>query len=289
MKKILVTGAAGQLGHDVIVQAKERGMWPVGVDVKEMDITDPVAVYETISRGNYDAVIHCAAWTAVDKGEEPELFETVEAINALGTKYIADVCREFDIPLMYFSTDYVFDGQGTEPWKVDDEKNPLNVYGLTKSEGEDFVFQNPKHWVLRISWVFGANGSNFIRTMLKLSETRDTLTVVDDQVGLPTYTWDLARLTLDMIESDKYGTYHVANTGSYISWYDFAREIFRQAGKNVRVIPVGSDQYPAKAKRPSNSRMDLSGIEAAGFTPLPSWQDALTRYLETLGIEAQNA
>ena len=280
--KILVTGAAGQLGHDIIVQAKERGMDPVGVDIAEMDITDPVAVTEVISRGNYDAVIHCAAWTAVDKGEEPELFETVEAINALGTAYIAKVCRDLDIPLMYFSTDYVFDGQGTEPWKTDDEKNPLNVYGLTKSEGEDYVFKNLKHFVLRISWVFGANGINFIKKMLELAKTHDTLTVVDDQIGLPTYTWDLARLSLDMIETDKYGTYHVANTGDFISWYDFAREIFHQSGKNVKVIPVGSDQYPAKAKRPSNSRMDLSSVEKAGFTPLPAWQDALSRYLETL-------
>lgn len=280
--KILVTGAAGQLGHDIIVQAKERGMDPVGVDIAEMDITDPVAVTEVISRGNYDAVIHCAAWTAVDKGEEPELFETVEAINALGTAYIAKVCRDLDIPLMYFSTDYVFDGQGTEPWKTDDEKNPLNVYGLTKSEGEDYVFKNPKHFVLRISWVFGANGINFIKKMLELAKTHDTLTVVDDQIGLPTYTWDLARLSLDMIETDKYGTYHVANTGDFISWYDFAREIFHQSGKNVKVIPVGSDQYPAKAKRPSNSRMDLSSVEKAGFTPLPAWQDALSRYLEAL-------
>lgn len=280
--KILVTGAKGQLGHDLLVQAKDRGIEAVGVDVAEMDITNRRAVEEVISRGNYDAVIHCAAWTAVDKGEEPELFETVQAINGLGTGYIAKVCRELDIPLMYFSTDYVFDGQGTEPWTVDAPKNPLNVYGLTKSIGEDYVFENPKHFVLRISWVFGTNGSNFIKTMLKLSENHDYLTVVDDQIGLPTYTWDLARLSLDMIQSDKYGTYHVANTGDYISWYDFAREIFKQAGKKVRVCPVGSDQYPAKAKRPSNSRMDLSGVAKAGFEPLPAWQDALTRYLETI-------
>lgn len=282
--KILVTGAKGQLGHDVVNEAKKRGYDPVGVDVAEMDITDREQVEEVISRGDYDVVVHCAAWTAVDKGEEPELFETVEAVNALGTKYIADVCRQLDIPLMYFSTDYVFDGQGTRPWKEDDEKNPLNVYGLTKSEGEDFVMENPKNWILRISWVFGASGQNFIRTMVRLGKDRDTLTVVDDQIGLPTYTLDLAKLVVDMIETDKYGTYNVCNSGDdYISWYDFAKEIFNQAGmKKVKVVPVGSDQYPAKAKRPTNSRLDLTKLKEAGFTPLPDWKDATGRYLETL-------
>lgn len=280
--KILVTGNKGQLGHDVILQAKERGIDAVGVDVAEMDITDQGQVEQVISRGNYDAVVHCAAWTAVDKGEEPELFETVEAVNATGTGYIAKVCKELDIPLMYFSTDYVFDGQGTRPWKEDDEKNPLNVYGLTKSEGEDYVKDNPKFFTLRISWVFGLNGANFIKTMLRLGKERDTITVVDDQVGLPTYTYDLARLVLDMIVSDQYGVYHVSNSGNYISWYDFAKEIFKQAGLKVKVVPVGSDQYPAKAKRPTNSRLDMSKLEQSGFTPLPAWQDALARYLEVL-------
>lgn len=282
--KILVTGAKGQLGHDVVSEAKKRGYDPVGVDVAEMDITDREQVEEVISRGDYDVVVHCAAWTAVDKGEEPELFETVEAVNVLGTKYIADVCRQLDIPLMYFSTDYVFDGQGTRPWKEDDEKNPLNVYGLTKSEGEDFVMENPKNWILRISWVFGASGQNFIRTMVRLGKERDTLTVVDDQIGLPTYTLDLAKLVVDMIETDKYGTYNVCNSGDdYISWYDFAKEIFNQAGmKKVKVVPVGSDQYPAKAKRPTNSRLDLTKLKEAGFTPLPDWKDATSRYLDTL-------
>lgn len=280
--KILVTGNKGQLGHDVILQAKERGIDAVGVDVAEMDITDQGQVEQVISRGNYDAVVHCAAWTAVDKGEEPELFETVEAVNATGTGYIAKVCKELDIPLMYFSTDYVFDGQGTRPWKEDDEKNPLNVYGLTKSEGEDYVKENPKFFTLRISWVFGLNGANFIKTMLRLGKTRDTITVVDDQVGLPTYTQDLARLVLDMILTDQYGVYHVSNTGEYISWYDFAKEIFKQAGMKVKIIPVGSDQYPAKAKRPTNSRLDMSKLEQSGFAPLPTWQDALSRYLKVL-------
>lgn len=280
--KILVTGNKGQLGHDVVLEAKKRGIDPVGVDVAEMDITDQGQVERTISRGNYDGVVHCAAWTAVDKAEEPELFETVEAVNALGTGYIAKVCKELDIPLMYFSTDYVFDGQGTTPWKEDDVKNPLNVYGITKSEGEDYVNENPKSYTLRISWVFGESGSNFIKTMLRLAKDHKTITVVDDQVGLPTYTKDLARLVVDMIQTDKYGTYHVSNTGDYISWYEFAKEIFKQAGKKIKVVPVGSDQYPAKAKRPTNSRMDLSKLENTGFTPLPSWKDALQRYLVVL-------
>lgn len=288
--KILVTGANGQLGHDVILDAKARGYDPVGVDVAEMDITDQTAVEEVISRGDYDAVVHCAAWTAVDKGEEPELFETVEAVNALGTKYIAKVCKELDIPLMYFSTDYVFDGQGTRPWKEDDEKNPLNVYGLTKSEGEDYVMENPKYWTLRISWVFGESGNNFIKTMVRLGKEKDTLTVVDDQIGLPTYTKDLARLVVDMVEAndpETYGTYHVSNSGDYISWYDFAKEIFHQAGLKVKVVPVGSDQYPAKAKRPNNSRMDMTKLENSRFDMLPSWQDALSRYLVVLGEKAE--
>ena len=280
--KILVTGNQGQLGHDVILEAKKRGIDAVGVDVAEMDITNRSQVEQVISRGNYDAVVHCAAWTAVDKAEEPELFETVEAVNATGTGYIAKVCKELDIPLMYFSTDYVFDGQGNRPWKEEDEKNPLNVYGLTKSEGEDYVKENPKFFTLRISWVFGLNGGNFIKTMLRLAKERDTITVVDDQVGLPTYTPDLARLILDMIVTDQYGVYHVSNRGEYISWYDFAKEIFKQAGVKVKIIPVGSDQYPAKAKRPTNSRLDMSKLQENGFEPLPTWQDALKRYLDVL-------
>ena len=280
--KILVTGNQGQLGHDVILEAKKRGIDAVGVDVVEMDITNRSQVEQVISRGNYDAVVHCAAWTAVDKAEDPELFETVEAVNATGTGYIAKVCKELDIPLMYFSTDYVFDGQGNRPWKEEDEKNPLNVYGLTKSEGEDYVKENPKFFTLRISWVFGLNGANFIKTMLRLAKERDTLTVVDDQVGLPTYTPDLARLILDMIVTDQYGVYHVSNRGEYISWYDFAKEIFKQAGVKVKIIPVGSDQYPAKAKRPTNSRLDMRKLQENGFEPLPTWQDALKRYLDVL-------
>jgi dTDP-4-dehydrorhamnose reductase len=192
------------------------------------------------------------------------------------------VCKELDIPVMYFSTDYVFDGQGERPWKEDDPKNPLNVYGLTKSEGEDYILENPKHFIIRISWVFGKNGANFIKTMLRLGKDHDTLTVVNDQVGSPTYTYDLARLVVDMIQTDKYGIYHASNSGDYISWYDFAREIFKQAGMDVNVLPVGSDQYPAKAKRPSNSRMSQTRLAENGFEPLPTWQDALSRYLKEI-------
>lgn len=282
--KILVTGVKGQLGHDIVEQAADRGIEAVGVDIEEMDITNWHQVKDVIEAGNYDAVIHCAAWTAVDKAEEKELFEKVEAVNADGTRNINDICKHLNIPIMYFSTDYVFDGEGREPWKEYDEKNPLNVYGLTKSEGEDYVLENPKHFIVRIAWVFGKNGANFIKTMLRLSETHDMLTVVDDQIGLPTYTWDLARLALDMIETDKYGIYHATNSGDYISWYDFAREIFKQAGKKVKVIPVGSDQYPAKAKRPSNSRMSQTRLVENGFTPLPEWKDALARYLKEIEV-----
>lgn len=285
--KILVTGVKGQLGHDVVNEAEKRGIEAVGVDIDEMDITNWHEVEKVITEGNYDVVVHCAAWTAVDKAEEPELFEKVEAVNAEGTRNINEVCKKLDIPIMYFSTDYVFDGEGTEPWKEDDAKNPLNVYGITKSEGEDYVLENPKHFIIRIAWVFGKNGNNFIKTMLKLAETRDLVTVVDDQIGLPTYTYDLARLVVDMIQTDKYGVYHATNSGDFISWYDFAKEIFAQAGKKMKVVPVGSDQYPAKAKRPSNSRMSQTRLTENGFEPLPAWQDALSRYLEETGNKAE--
>jgi dTDP-4-dehydrorhamnose reductase len=217
----------------------------------------------------------------VDKAEEPELYDTVYAVNALGPKYIAQVCKELDIPLMYFSTDYVFDGQGERPWLEDEEKHPLNVYGLTKSFGEDFVQENPKHFILRISWVFGIHGNNFIKTMLRLGKEKEQITVVNDQIGSPTYTKDLARLVVDMIQTDKYGIYHASNQ-NFCSWYDFAQEIMRQAGLSCKVLPVSSDAYPAKAKRPSNSRMNQSKLDDAGFDRLPAWQDALSRYLEEL-------
>lgn len=287
--KLLVTGYKGQLGFDVVNEARSRGIEAVGVDIDEMDITNPEQVREVITEGGYDAVVHCAAWTAVDKAEEPELLETVRKVNAEGTKNIVDVCEELDIPIMYFSTDYVFSGDGEEPWMEDAPKDPLNVYGLTKGEGEDFVTAWPKHFIIRISWVFGKNGHNFIKTMLKLAKTHDHLTVVNDQVGSPTYTWDLARLVVDMIQTDKYGIYHATNQG-YCSWYDFAKEIFKQAGVEVDVEPVGSDAYPAKAKRPSNSRMNQTKLDENGFERLPSWQDALSRYLKVLEeMEQENA
>lgn len=280
--KILVTGYKGQLGYDVVNEATSRGIESIGVDIDEMDITNQEQVNTVIKSGNYDAVVHCAAWTAVDKAEEPELFETVKKVNATGTKYIADVCEELDIPMMYFSTDYVFDGEGTTPWNEYDERHPLNVYGLTKAQGEEFVEKLKKHFIIRIAWVFGKNGNNFIKTMLRLGKERGAVSVVNDQVGNPTYTYDLAKLVVDMIRTDKYGKYHATNSGDFISWYDFACEIFKQAGMDVKVTPVDSNQFPAKAKRPKNSRMNQTELDKNGFNRLPAWQDALGRYLKEI-------
>lgn len=282
--KILVTGYKGQLGYDVVNEATSRGIEAIGVDIDEMDITNQEQVNTVIKSGNYDAVVHCAAWTAVDKAEEPELFETVKKVNATGTKYIADVCEELDIPMMYFSTDYVFDGEGTTPWNEYDERHPLNVYGLTKAQGEEFVEKLKKHFIIRIAWVFGKNGNNFIKTMLRLGKERGAVSVVNDQVGNPTYTYDLAKLVVDMIQTDKYGKYHATNSGDFISWYDFACEIFKQAGMDVKVTPVDSNQFPAKAKRPKNSRMNQTELDKNGFNRLPSWQDALGRYLNEIEL-----
>lgn len=280
--KILVTGYKGQLGYDVVNEATSRGIEAIGVDIDEMDITNQEQVNTVIKSGNYDAVVHCAAWTAVDKAEEPELFETVKKVNATGTKYIADVCEELDIPMMYFSTDYVFDGEGTTPWNEYDERHPLNAYGLTKAQGEEFVEKLKKHFIIRIAWVFGKNGNNFIKTMLRLGKERGAVSVVNDQVGNPTYTYDLAKLVVDMIQTDKYGKYHATNSGDFISWYDFACEIFKQAGMDVKVTPVDSNQFPAKAKRPKNSRMNQTELDKNGFNRLPAWQDALGRYLKEI-------
>lgn len=280
--KILVTGYKGQLGYDIVNEATSRGIEAIGVDIDEMDITNQEQVNTVIKSGNYDAVVHCAAWTAVDKAEEPELFETVKKVNATGTKYIADVCEELDIPLMYFSTDYVFDGEGTTPWNEYDERHPLNVYGLTKAQGEEFVEKLKKHFIIRIAWVFGKNGNNFIKTMLRLGKERGAVSVVNDQVGNPTYTYDLAKLVVDMIQTDKYGKYHATNSGDFISWYDFACEIFKKAGMDVKVTPVDSNQFPAKAKRPKNSRMNQTELDKNGFNRLPAWQDALGRYLKEI-------
>lgn len=280
--KILVTGYKGQLGYDVVNEAISRNIEAVGVDIDEMDITNQTQVNEVIKSGNYDAVVHCAAWTAVDKAEEPELLETVRKVNATGTKYIANVCKELDIPMMYFSTDYVFDGEGETPWNEYDQRNPLNVYGVTKAEGEEFVEKLDKHFIIRIAWVFGKNGNNFIKTMFRLGKERGAVSVVNDQIGNPTYTYDLAKLVVDMIQTDKYGKYHATNSGDFISWYDFACEIFKQANLDVEVTPVDSSKFPAKAKRPKNSRMNQSELDKNGFDRLPSWQDALGRYLKEI-------
>ena len=281
--KLLVTGYKGQLGYDVVNEAHSRGIEAVGVDIDEMDITNAQQVNDVIKAGDYDAVVHCAAWTAVDKAEEPELLDKVRAVNATGTQNIVNVCKELDIPVMYFSTDYVFDGQGTTPWNEYDERHPLNVYGQTKYEGELAVEAYPKHFIIRIAWVFGKNGNNFIKTMLRLGKERGAVSVVNDQIGNPTYTFDLAKLVVDMIQTDKYGIYHATNSGDFISWYDFACEIFKQAGMNdVKVTPVDSNAFPAKAERPKNSRMNQTELDKNGFNRLPAWQDALSRYLKEI-------
>ncbi len=277
--KVLVTGVKGQLGHDVVLELEKRGHRAIGVDVEEMDITDAEMVRQVMEETAPDAVIHCAAYTAVDAAEDN--VSLCRRINAEGTANIARACRDLDCKMMYISTDYVFNGRGERPWEPDDEREPLNVYGQTKYEGELSVEMLEKYFIVRIAWVFGVNGKNFIKTMLNLGKTRDHLTVVDDQIGSPTYTWDLARLLADMIETDRYGRYHATNEG-LCSWYEFACEIFRQAGMPVEVEPVSSSQYPAKAVRPSNSRMDKSKLDQMGFRRLPSWQDALGRYLREI-------
>ena len=286
--KVFVTGVCGQLGHDVMNELKKRGYEAIGTDLQgdcdlSLDITDADAVSVAIRNSRPDAVIHCAAWTAVDPAEEQE--ELVRRINAQGTANIAYACKEIDCKMMYISTDYVFDGKGEFPL-TPDQKNydPLNVYGQTKLEGELAVAEAlDKFFIVRIAWVFGKNGKNFVKTMLALSNKYDTLRVVNDQIGTPTYTLDLSRLLVDMIETDKFGYYHATNEGGYISWYDFACEIYRQAGKEMRVIPVTTEEYGlSKAKRPFNSRLDKSKLIESGFLPLPSWQDALARYLREI-------
>ena len=278
--KVLVTGVKGQLGHDVMDELALRGIEGFGVDVEEMDITDRTACETVISQEKPDAVIHCAAYTAVDAAEDN--LELCRKINAEGTRNIARVCKAMDIKMMYISTDYVFNGQGERPWEPDDHREPLNVYGLTKYEGEIAVEQNvEKFFIVRIAWVFGTNGKNFIKTMLRLGKERGAVSVVDDQIGSPTYTYDLAKLLVEMIQTDRYGRYHATNEG-LCSWYEFACEIFRQAGMDVKVSPVDSSSFPTKAKRPLNSRMSKEKLTEKGFCRLPSWQDALGRYLEEL-------
>ncbi len=277
--KVLVTGVKGQLGYDIVKECEKRNIDAVGVDIEEMDITNPAQVKEVIKEAQVDAVIHCAAWTAVDKAEEQ--VDLCRKVNKDGPANIAKVCEELDIPMMYFSTDYVFNGLGEEPWMEYEEREPLNVYGQTKYEGELEVERLKKYFTIRISWVFGLNGNNFIKTMLRLGKERGEVSVVNDQVGSPTYTYDLAKLCVDMIQTDKYGTYHATNQG-YCSWYEFACEIFKQAGMNVKVNPVDSSAFPAKAVRPKNSRMNQTELDRNGFDRLPTWQDALERYLKEI-------
>lgn len=301
--KVLVTGVAGQLGHDVMNELHKRGYEGVGSDIApkysgaddgtavtkmdyvQMDITNSQEVTETIKKVNPDVVVHCAAWTAVDLAEESENKEKVMAINVGGTENIAKVCKELDCKMVYISTDYVFDGYGTRPWEEDcKDYAPLNVYGESKLMGEKVVSLNlEKYFIVRIAWVFGVNGNNFIKTMLNVGKKFDTLKVVNDQIGTPTYTYDLSRLLVDMIETDKYGYYHATNEGGYISWYDFACEIFKQAGYNTKVNPVTTEEYGvSKARRPFNSRLKKTKLVDNGFTPLPDWKDALSRYLKEI-------
>ena len=303
--KFFVTGVGGQLGHDVMNELIGRGHEGVGSDIQEsyggvsdgsavtkapyvaLDITDRAAVERVVTDVKPDAVIHCAAWTAVDLAEAPEKAEKVRAINVGGTQNIADACRKLGCKMTYISTDYVFDGQGTEPWQPDcRDYRPLNVYGQTKLEGELAVSRTlEKYFIVRIEWVFGLNGKNFIRTMLDVGKTHDTVRVVNDQIGTPTYTYDLARLLIDMNETEKYGYYHATNEGGYISWYDFCCEFYRQYGLTTKVIPVTTEEYGlSKAARPFNSRLDKSKLVENGFTPLPTWQDAVARYLKEANL-----
>ena len=278
--RFLVTGVKGQLGHDVMEELDLRGHEGVGVDIEEMDVTDAKTVDRVIKEAKADGVIHCAAYTAVDAAEDNE--ELCTKINADGTESIAKVCQELDLPLMYISTDYVFDGEGERPWEPEDPCHPLNVYGQSKYLGEQAVQKYlDKYYIVRIAWVFGVSGNNFIKAMLNKAKTTNQVTVVSDQVGSPTYTRDLAVLLVDMMEKDRYGIYHATNEG-ICTWYEFAKEIFVQAGIDMEVVPISADEYPAKAKRPHNSRMEKNKLDTAGFRRLPTWQDALKRYLKLI-------
>lgn len=299
--KFFVTGVNGQLGHDVMNELNKRGHEGVGSDIAPvyagiadesavtvmpyvgLDITDKEAVERVVSEIKPDAVVHCAAWTAVDMAEDDDKVEAVRKVNAGGTQNIADVCKKLDCKMLYLSTDYVFDGQGTEPWQPDcKDYKPLNVYGQTKLEGELAVSSTlKKFFIVRIAWVFGLNGKNFIKTMINVGKTHDEVRVVNDQIGTPTYTFDLARLLVDMCESEKYGYYHATNEGGYISWYDFCVEFYKQYGLTTKVTPVTTEEYGlSKAARPSNSRLDKSKLVENGFELLPTWQNAVKRYLE---------
>ena len=294
--KFFVTGVNGQLGHDVMNELAKRGYEGIGSDIQpayggvaaamtyvSLDITDREAVFRILEEIRPDAVIHCAAWTAVDLAEDEDQIEKVREINAGGARNIAEACKAVDCKMLYLSTDYVFDGKGEKPWEPDcKDYRPLNVYGQTKLEGElavSGILQ--KYFIVRIAWVFGLNGKNFIKTMIQVGKTHDEVRVVKDQIGTPTYTLDLARLLVDMCETEKYGYYHATNEGGYISWYDFCREFYRQYGLKTKVIPVTTAEYGlSKAARPFNSRLDKRKLIEAGFTPLPDWRDAVRRYLE---------
>ncbi len=301
--KAFVTGVSGQLGHDVMNELAKRGYEGVGSDMQStyggvmdgtavtempyvsLDITDQEAVKKVITEVNPDVIIHCAAWTAVDMAEDDDKVELVRNVNVGGTENIAKTAKELDAKMVYISTDYVFDGQGEEPWDPDcKDYKPMNVYGETKLGGEKAVSDIlDRYFIVRIAWVFGTNGKNFIKTMLSVGKNHDTVRVVNDQIGTPTYTYDLARLLVDMVETDKYGYYHATNEGGYISWYDFTVEIYKQAGYSTNVIPVTTEEYGlSKAARPFNSRLDKSKLVKNGFTPLPDWKDALSRYLDIL-------
>ena len=296
--KVLVTGTSGQLGYDVMMELERRGHEGIGADRSDteakfphvqLDITNRERVFEVMREVQPDAVIHCAAWTNVDGAEAPENYDKVMAVNAKGTRNLAEACREFGAKCMYISTDYVFNGEGSEPWQPDcKEYAPLNVYGESKLAGELAVTETlDNYFVVRIAWVFGKNGKNFIKTMIEVGRSHDEVTVVSDQVGTPTYTFDLARLLVDMIETDKYGYYHATNEGGYISWADFAKEIYRVADMDVKVVPVTTAEYEAKAgktvaKRPFNSRLDKTKLVDAGFRPLPDWKDAVGRYIKEM-------
>ena len=304
--KYFVTGVSGQLGHDVVNELAKRGYEGVGSDIApayggvqdgtavttmpyvSLDITDKAAVEKVITDVNPDVIVHCAAWTAVDMAEDDDKVAKVRAVNAGGTQNIADAAKKLNCKMIYISTDYVFNGQGTEPWKPDcKDYAPLNVYGQTKLEGELAVANTlDKYFIVRIAWVFGKNGKNFIKTMLKVGKTHDEVRVVNDQIGTPTYTFDLARLLVDMSETEKYGYYHATNEGGYISWYDFTKEIYKDAGYTTKVIPVTTEEYGlSKAARPFNSRLDKSKLVENGFRPLPTWQDAVARYIKELDID----
>ena len=302
--KFFVTGVNGQLGHDVMNELNKRGHEGVGSDIQDaycgvadgsavttmpyvsLDITDKDAVMKTIMEIKPDAVVHCAAWTAVDMAEDDDKVEAVRRVNAGGTQNIADACKAADCKMLYLSTDYVFDGQGTEPWQPDcKDYKPLNVYGQTKLEGELAVAELEKFFIVRIAWVFGLNGKNFIKTMINVGKNHDEVRVVNDQIGTPTYTYDLSRLLVDMVETEKYGYYHATNEGGYISWYEFCLEIYRQVGLKTRVIPVSTEEYGlSKAKRPFNSRLDKAKLSENGFERLPEWKDALQRYLKEANL-----